>query len=232
MLYWTALTLGFLGSTHCVGMCGPIALALPLTKKEKWEIFKTGLVYNLGRISTYAILGLALGILGQTVALAGWQNTFSIAMGILLLIGALFSINIEHQVVKIPLIKSFYVDIQQRIAPLFRQTSLSSRYWIGFLNGFLPCGMVYVALAGALTAGSIPGSMAFMVLFGLGTLPLMLGMSLIGNLLTPSLKRSFRKLAPVVMIGFACLLIFRGFQVELPMELRFWEAVQNPVMCH
>ena len=91
MWLFSAFLVGFLGSFHCVGMCGPIALALPLEKKSNWSFFSGRLLYNGGRVLTYSVLGLLVGIIGHTIAMAGFQKVLSIATGILILIIAVFN---------------------------------------------------------------------------------------------------------------------------------------------
>src|SRR5690606_26957427 len=86
-MLWTAFLLGFLGSFHCVGMCGPIALAVSGHKASRYVYHKV--LYNLGRSVTYALLGLIVGSLGFSLSLAGAQQWFSIAMGVLILVIAL-----------------------------------------------------------------------------------------------------------------------------------------------
>lgn len=232
MLFWTAFTLGLLGSTHCVGMCGPIALALPLDGRERLWVVMQALLYNLGRISTYITMGLVFGLLGEGLFLAGWQKGFSIVVGSALLLFALFSIDFERKVAAISFIRYFHQFVQRKIAGYFRRNTLGATYLVGFLNGFLPCGMVYLALAGAVASGGLLSGSLFMALFGLGTLPLMLGITLAGKRIPATVKKSLRKMAPFVMAAFAIFLIARGIEVELPAELKFWEALRNPVMCH
>ncbi len=232
MIFWTAFTLGLIGSTHCLGMCGPIALAIPLTASQRMMMTFQALKYNLGRVLTYAFLGAVFGLLGMGVELAGFQKGFSIIIGILLLFAAFFSLDWESRLANKTPLKIFFHFIKRQIGKLLRNDSKQSHLLIGVFNGFLPCGMVYLAIAGAITTGSVLNGMLFMALFGLGTLPLMLGIMLLGNVIKPSFKNILRKIAPFIMVGFALLLIARGLNVNLPTELRFWEALQNDVMCH
>lgn len=232
MIFWTAFTLGLIGSTHCLGMCGPIALAIPMTTSQRLLMTFQALKYNLGRVLTYTLLGLVFGLLGKGVELAGFQKSFSIGIGILLLIAAFFSMNWESALTNKTPLGRFFHFIKKQIGNLLRNRPKQSHLLIGIFNGFLPCGMVYLAIAGAVTTGSVLGGMLFMTLFGLGTLPLMLGLMLLGTVIKPSIKNILRKIAPIVMLAFAMLLIARGLNVDIPTELRFWEALQDEVMCH
>jgi len=232
MIFWTAFTLGLIGSTHCLGMCGPIALAIPMSASQRVLMTFQALKYNLGRVLTYALLGAVFGLLGMGVELAGFQKSFSIFMGIFLLFAAFFSLNWESRLANKTPLSSFFHFIKKQIGKLLRNDSQQSHLLIGIFNGFLPCGMVYLAIAGAITTGSVLNGMLFMTLFGLGTLPLMLGLMLLGNIIKPSLKKLLRTIAPFIMVAFALLLIARGLNVNLPHELHFWEALQNDVLCH
>ncbi len=232
MIYWTAFTLGLLGSTHCVGMCGPIALALPLSKHQKWAIFKNAFIYNLGRIITYSFLGLLLGLIGQGIEIAGFQQTFSIIAGIFLLVSAFAFTSLESRLIQFPVIANFFSWIKSRMRQLLRKGTPQSNFLIGLLNGLLPCGLVYVAVAGAIVAGSALAGALFMSLFGFGTMPLMLGLIFLGQSIRPSFKTALKKATPVFMALFSILLIMRGINVSFPSELAFLELLKAPLMCH
>ena len=83
-----------------------------------------------------------------------------------------------------------------------------------------------------MTSGNMLDGALFMGAFGLGTFPMMLGVTLLGQFLRPTYRQFFRRLAPVVMAAFALLLISRGFNIPIPRELEFWQAIQDPIMCH
>ena len=231
MILWSALLLGLAGSIHCVGMCGPIAMALPLTAREKSAVILQSLLYHLGRVTTYAMMGFFFGLLGWGVALIGYQNILSIGMGVLLLITALFTLSIEKKLFSQPIITRFFNRIKNKLAQLLSIRGKSSAFRIGLLNGLLPCGLVYIAIAGSVATGSHLLGAAYMAAFGLGTLPLMLGVMVFGNHSKQWFAR-FRKLIPYGLFVFGLFLIYRGVVVEIPMELSFWEAGNFPVMCH
>ncbi len=232
MYLWTAFLIGLLGSTHCIGMCGPIALALPLSSKDKLKVAFDGLIYNLGRISTYSIIGLLLGILGKGFAIAGMQKTLSLGMGIFLLIVLLFSINVESKIVQFAPLTRFIYFVKLKLGKLLKTQTKSALYFIGILNGFLPCGLVYMALAGAITAPTVFDSVVFMAAFGMGTLPLMLTVSIAGGFVTPRFRNYVRKITPVFIFLFAVLFMYRGLGIDLPMNLQFWIDQGSPTLCH
>ncbi|MEM6725555.1 MAG: sulfite exporter TauE/SafE family protein, partial [Bacteroidota bacterium] len=165
MIFWTAFTLGLMGSTHCVGMCGPIAMALPGEEQRMWRIVQ----YNLGRLTTYVLLGVLMGLLGTAVSFSGYQSYFSIGMGIVLLITAFLAGNLEAKWLVSGWLSGFYRWVQRQISRLFLAKQVPSHLAIGFFNGFLPCGLVYFALAGALTMPNLSSGILFMLFFGLGT---------------------------------------------------------------
>lgn len=231
-MIWAAFIFGFMGSTHCIGMCGPIALTLPLERSEKWLVFRAALIYNVGRISAYGFMGLLLGIIGTYITMVGFQKGFSVGAGILLLLAAIFSINIEQRLLQLPLLRHFYGQIQKSIGKALRKSGVYQPYWIGFLNGFLPCGLVYLALAGAISSGKIWDGFLFMVAFGLGTLPLMFGIAASGRLISPGIRQRIRNWSPAIMILFSVFLIMRGMNIQPPIELKFWQDLNHPIMCH
>ncbi len=157
MVLTSAFILGLFGSLHCVGMCGPIAMALPLTASEKWTVAVQSLLYQTGRVATYGMMGLVMGFTGWGIALSGYQNIVSIVLGATLILSALFSFSIEKRFMAHPIIHKFYDFLKTRLSGLLAISNRSHAFRVGLLNGFLPCGLVYVALAGAVVTGSIAG---------------------------------------------------------------------------
>ena len=216
MELWTAFIVGLAGSLHCVGMCGPIALALPGQQQHWLRILPGRVLYNLGRVVTYTLLGTVIGLFGRGISLAGYQQTLSIVLGALLVILALFTMQVESRFMALPAVNRVMGRVKSRLARLMRWEHPSSLFQIGILNGFLPCGFVYLALAGALSTGEIGGSMAYMAFFGLGTLPAMLAMSLMGAWLGPRFRRVARPLMVSFTLIFGLLLILRGLDLGIP----------------
>lgn len=232
MELWTAFLVGLLGSMHCVGMCGPIALSLPYQGDNHWISGARVLLYNGGRVVTYSILGLLIGFFGQAILLAGMQIYLSIGLGILLLIIALFSVNVESYLYRVPLFARINIWIKGQIGRLMSSRNPISLLGLGMLNGLLPCGLVYMAVAGAVATGSILKGAAYMALFGLGTIPLMLATAWAGQFVNLHWRRRIRKLLPAFLILFAFLFIARGINFEVPSSIRFWENMQEVPMCH
>jgi uncharacterized protein len=212
MSLWTAFILGLVGSLHCAGMCGPLALALPACASSTPGFVAGRLAYNLGRMMTYGFLGLIFGLVGRSLLVAGVQRWASISLGLFLLLG-LFSSR------KLAFWRPVTVLVERlkfRMAALIRRRSFSSLALLGLLNGLLPCGLVYVACAGATTTGAGLSGVEYMAAFGLGTVPMMLSISLVGRLMPIGLRLQLRKAIPVSVFLLASLLILRGLSLGIP----------------
>jgi uncharacterized protein len=232
MLIWSAFLIGMAGSLHCVGMCGPIAMALPQQGAYRWAMVGKLLLYHLGRITTYAGLGMLIGFLGQGLVLAGLQMYVSVLLGVLLLVVALLSINVETMIHRWAPVRQFQQWVRRSMGQLLNARSNSALLGLGMLNGLLPCGLVYMAVVGAVATGNVFQGAAYMALFGAGTIPLMLLTSVAGQFIDVRWRNQLRRLTPIFLIAFALLFISRGLQFELPTDIRFWEAAQDVPMCH
>lgn len=232
-LYWIAFTLGFFGSLHCIGMCGPLALAVHSSKKVSgFSAFISSFQYNIGRTIGYISLGVLFGLLGSAVSLSGMQRVVSIVLGVIMVLFFIFSINPDQLISKLPSLNQFYKAISQKLFGLFRKSEKVPTIYLGTINGFLPCGLVYIAIAGAISLSNIWGSMGFMLFFGLGTFPAMIGVTLSHQAVSQKLRVSLKKLYPIITLIMGAYLIYRGLMSKLPLELDFFEALKNPVMCH
>jgi len=204
------LAFGFLGSVHCVGMCGPLALSLPGADRMPGRFLVERLLYNAGRVVTYALLGGLVGLVGRVVSLAGFQQVLSIGVGAAMLLVALVPW-VSRQVRRLEQAPSAFLGrVMAPMGGLYRSGGVGAMLTIGLLNGLLPCGFVYAALATAVTAGDPVSSMAFMAAFGLGTGPAMLGVSLVGRLASTNWRARLQRWAPVGLAVVGLLLIVRG----------------------
>lgn len=230
LIYLAPLLLGLAGSLHCVGMCGPLLLALPLDAAGKRQVLRQMLVYHAGRILTYASMGILFGLLGQGLAMAGWQQGLSIAAGVFILGMALLTWRFERLVTALPGFGAFTQWVKQSIGKLLRQNPNGSLFSMGLLNGLLPCGMVYAALAGAIsTAGGTEGGI-FMAAFGLGTLPLLLLVSIMGRSFSVLVRQKISFAQPILLILVGLLLLQRGLHLDLSL---FESAVPKAGLdCH
>lgn len=209
----SALTLGFLGSFHCAGMCGPIALALPL-KNNNWlsRVLST-LIYNFGRTFTYALLGLLFGLIGKGFKMAGFQQTVSIITGIVMILSVLFPLIFRNRFKAKSF--SFISGIQNSLSKMFSVSTYFSLFTIGILNGLLPCGLVYTAVALAITSNDSINGMFAMIAFGLATSPMLIAISIIGNSLGLAIRRVFTKIIPYIVIIIGILFILRGLNLGI-----------------
>lgn len=212
MELWTAFILGLVGSLHCAGMCGPLALALPQAGAAPAQFAAGRLAYNLGRITTYTLLGVVFGLLGRTLLLAGIQRWVSIGLGICLLIGLFAS----RKLARWRPVTAFVGALKTKMSAQLRRRSFTALLLLGILNGLLPCGLVYVAGAGATATSGLLSGMLYMALFGAGTIPMMLAISLSGRLVPFSLRLKLQRAIPVSVFILATLLILRGMSLGIP----------------
>lgn len=212
----SALMLGIIGSFHCAGMCGPIALAIPLNNKNWFSRINGSLIYNIGRAVTYAIMGAVFGLFGKGLVMAGFQKWVSIIMGIIMITSVLFPSLYKNNIDLGKTASSFVGKLKTKLGALLLKRSYSSLLLIGLLNGLLPCGLVYMAIAGAIaTTGSLSGAL-FMFIFGLGTLPMLFAISILSNSLGVKLRTKMTKIIPVVVFIIGVLFILRGLGLGIP----------------
>jgi len=209
------LGLGFITSFHCVGMCGPIALSLPLHGSTKWKKLLGGILYNLGRTVTYALMGLAFGLVGQGLSTLGFQKIVSIVAGIVMISTALFPALFKSSSLDSNLF-SFVSTVRSSLKKLFSSKSYVSLFSIGILNGLLPCGPLYYAVIISTGTGNAVESVFFMILFGLGTIPLLLAISIAGNFISINLRNRINNFFPIIMIIMGVLFILRGLSLNIP----------------
>ncbi len=216
MELWTGFVVGFVGSLHCIGMCGPIAIALSGRRGSHLGFLIKRLLYNIGRTITYSLMGIVAGLIGASVRVAGYQNTLSIALGVLVLLAVLIPSRLTSRLFPLQTWTKMGDKIKALWAKLFGQRSYGSFFLIGILNGFLPCGLVYMALAGAAATGAVTSSILYMFLFGVGTIPVMLATTYLGSFIGLGIRNFVNKLLPVGAIVLAVLLIVRGLSLGIP----------------
>jgi uncharacterized protein len=216
LIFIAAITLGFLGSFHCVGMCGPIALALPVGNARGISRLLLILSYNAGRMLTYSAFGILAGLAGRSIAIAGYQQLLSVMAGILLLLFILIPAGLKPFQKMNSGIFIFFNRIKSSLSALFLRKGHRSLFTIGLLNGLLPCGLVYMALAGAIATGAAMEGAFFMAAFGLGTLPMMLALPFAGSFISLKTRNTMRRAVPALLACMAVLLILRGLNLGIP----------------
>jgi len=212
--------IGVVGSAHCIGMCGPIALALPLGNSKGLKRIFGLLLYNFGRISTYALFGTIFGILGKTFYIAGIQRQISVFLGIMILLGLLVPYVLSQKNKLTGWWYKIFGSLYQEMSALLKNGSFFSLYIIGFINGFLPCGLVYLALAGALAQTAIIDGMLFMVMFGLGTIPAMFSVAWMSRYISIDIRNKIKRASPYLIAFFGILLILRGLNLGVYLSPR------------
>lgn len=213
----SGLVFGFITSFHCAGMCGPIAIALPLHGDTKMEKIFGGILYNLGRTLTYVVLGAIFGFMGQGIGALGFQRWLSIVTGMIMILTVLFPSMFSFSLGSRNRGGFFLLNyIKAGLKNLFSTKSFMSLFTIGVLNGFLPCGPLYSAIIISASYGHMVKSMLFMAMFGLGTMPMLLGISVLGNFISLPLRRKLSNFIPVVIVFLGVLFILRGLNLGIP----------------
>lgn len=209
MLY-TALIFGIISSLHCIGMCGPIVLMLPIDSKNPAKKVLQITTYHLGRLISYGTIGLVFGILGKGLYIAGLQQNLSIVLGILMIIFVIFP---EKKVAKYNFSKPIFKllsNVKSKLGNQFKNKSLLSLLSIGIVNGFLPCAMIYIALFGAMAMQNSTYGMLYMIVFGLGTVPMVSSLAYLNQFFTISFRNKLQKAIPIVVVVIGILFILRG----------------------
>lgn len=215
MLY-SAFIFGLISSLHCIGMCGPIAMMLPIERNNPAKKTTQIITYHLGRLSAYGFIGFIFGLVGKGFFLAGIQQQLSIFIGIAIILVILLPENIFAQYNFSKPVFKLISKIKTALGAQFKNKSYSSLFTIGLLNGFLPCGMVYVALFGAIAMQSPSLGVLYMILFGLGTIPMMSSVVYLNSFLTIPIRNKIQKAVPYVAVLVGVLFILRGLGLGIP----------------
>lgn len=213
----SGVLVGLVGSLHCVGMCGPLVIALPIGSRAFGRFVTGRLIYHGGRVATYVLLGAAAGVLGSAAAFAGAQQGISIVVGAVMLAGVILPSVLRRISSRWSPAKRIHLFVRTRLSALFERQSLPALAGIGMLNGLLPCGLVYVALGTALTLGDPARAMIFLAGFGAGTIPALLGVGFAGKIVRGRGQRLLAIGLPIFTAALAILLILRGLNLGIPM---------------
>ncbi len=230
----SAFILGLLGSFHCIGMCGPIAFMLPVGQSTPTQKFFKVFLYHFGRLFAYSIIGLLFGILGKSLNIFGLQQKLSILIGIIMIIlvlipySTLSKYNFSNPIYKL------ITQVKHNLGLALQKKTPDTFLSIGFLNGFLPCGLVYMAVFGAIASGHILKASLYMLLFGLGTIPLMTVTIYTKDFITQNMRLRIQKIIPVLVILIGILFIIRGMGLGIPYlsPKPVTELVSTSFECH
>ncbi len=212
----TSFFVGLLGSFHCIGMCGPIAIALPVPNSKNLSFVAGRLLYNLGRVATYSFLGAVFGLLGSRFVISGFQQSTSIALGLAIIIAVIIPPKYKAKISQHKFVQKITLPLKSGISDLFKKGTFSAMFLIGILNGFLPCGLVYVALAGAIASGNAISGTAVMILFGLGTVPAMFAATIFGKFINLNIRKKINKAIPAFALVLGLIFILRGMGLGIP----------------
>ena len=215
-MLWSAIILGLLGSFHCVGMCGPIAFMLPVDRSHSLKKVVQIFTYHFGRLLAYSLIGLAFGFVGKGLYLFGIQQQLSIAIGVLMIVIVLIPTRIFNKYNFSKPIYKLISKVKSALGQALKKKTADTFLTIGFLNGFLPCGLVYMAVFGSLASASALQGSLYMFLFGLGTIPLMTTAIYLGKFLNANIKQRIQKAIPVFVVIIGLLFIIRGLGLGIP----------------
>ncbi len=202
-----------MGSLHCLAMCGPLNLLMPQSGIGWSKFLMYRLLYNLGRTCTYVLMGALIGFVGNLLILTELQQYITIAFGFLIIVVVLLA---GPKKMLSPSGRAFQVfqnRIKQWFARWVGKPSLFNGWMVGMVNGLLPCGLVYMAILGAVVAGSAVDGMLYMFFFGVGTIPMLLVVAYTGTVMQVNTRGILLKLLPVLV---GLLFILRGLNLGIP----------------
>ncbi|MDF0716771.1 sulfite exporter TauE/SafE family protein [Muricauda sp. 334s03] len=231
----SALVLGLLGSLHCLGMCGPIAFMLPLDQTNQVKKTAQLSIYHFGRLLAYGVIGVLFGLLGKGLSLFGIQQKLSIGIGVLMIILVLIPGKYLNGHKLLSPIYSIIGKVKSKLGAELKKKTPDTFLTIGFLNGFLPCGLVYMALLGAIAMGSPLKGGLYMMIFGLGTVPLMSLVVYSKGMFSTSIKSRIQKMIPVFVVIIGILFIVRGLGLGIPYvspKQAPTDSVSATIECH
>lgn len=233
MIWLTAIAMGLAGSLHCLGMCAPLQLALPYNNPGVWPL--KFLAYQSGRILTYGILGAFIGTIGQTIVSVGFQQALSVFSGLLILVIVLYGKKLYTFNTK-GIFGSLYNSLKIKMANLLSgKLNTVKLFSLGTLNGLLPCGMVYLAIAASFSTGSVQGAFMYMLLFGLGTWPALFVVHVLKHRMPPFAYTN--QFIGTISVLVAFILILRGLNLGIPylspdFSVGFAKNTLTPINCH
>lgn len=215
-MFITALVFGLLGSFHCVGMCGPIAFMLPVDRTNSVKKVTQITIYHIGRLISYSIIGFIFGLIGKSLYIFGFQQQLSIAIGVLMIVIVLIPYKTFNNYNFSKPVYKFISKVKSALGKALQKKTADTFLTIGFLNGFLPCGLVYMALFAAMATGNTLQGSLYMFIFGLGTIPLMTTAIYFSSFLKGSVRQKIQKAIPVFVILIGLLFILRGLGLGIP----------------
>ncbi|TXE10011.1 sulfite exporter TauE/SafE family protein [Seonamhaeicola algicola] len=229
-----AFVLGILGSFHCIGMCGPIAFMLPVDRTSALKKTLQITAYHFGRLLAYSLIGLLFGLVGKSFYLFGFQQQISIIIGIVMIVIVLIP---QQKLNNFGITKPIYkviAKLKGALGASLKKKSADTFLTIGFLNGFLPCGLVYMAVFGAISGGNALNGSLYMLVFGVGTIPLMTTVIYASNFFKGNIRQKIQKAIPVFVVIIGALFILRGLGLGIPYlsPAPVYDVVNSSIDCH
>lgn len=227
-MFLAAFIMGIAGSLHCVGMCSPLSTAVA---HASGSTMLNRLGYHAARITTYGILGTTTAAIGYTLPMTGFQHLLSIILGVMLVIMAVMGMTSLN----IPFVTPAFVRLNMGLKKIFsryiRKKGIGTTVLLGSLNGLLPCGLTFLALSVCITLARPVYGFAYMFIFGIGTLPALLGMGSIMNLLKNKLHWNIRSVNTGLMMLAGILLIIRVFFVHTNIVHQHEQNLVDIIIC-
>jgi sulfite exporter TauE/SafE len=223
--------LGLAGSMHCAGMCGPLVAALPSPEHRSASFMAGRIAYNVGRVSTYAIMGVVVGLGGSVLSMAIHGMTISVVSGVLMIMLASAQLLLHRSIPMPAFVYRLLQPMRKHLAIRMQHNRIAALVGVGMLNGLLPCGMVTAALVGAAGAGSALNAAGFMTAFGMGTAPMMMALAVGLPMATGRWKNRFRTAAPIVALLLGVFITVRGMGLGIPMLSPASPQQHNPAPC-
>jgi sulfite exporter TauE/SafE len=208
--------MGLMSSFHCISMCGPISLALPIHGQTKLKQFSGLLIYNAGRAFTYSFFGIVIGSVGSVVGWIGYLRYLSIFSGVLILLYVIWPSRFSRVLSTPGFWQKMVKRLKKGMSAMLKSKTLTGWLTLGILNGMIPCGLVYLALISSVATGSAMNGGLFMLIFGLGTFPTMMAVGFSKNLISPVIRNKIRKFSPVILALAGLLLVTRGLLIQYP----------------
>ena len=230
----TAFVLGLVGSLHCVGMCGPIAFMLPVDRTNNYKKVTQIAVYHIGRIFAYGLIGLIFGLIGKSLYIFGFQQQLSIGVGVLMILAVVVPQSVFNKYHFSKPIYRLISKVKSALGSALKKKTADTFLTIGFLNGFLPCGLVYMALFAAIASGNALNGSLYMATFGLGTVPLMTTAIYFSHFLKGAARQKIQKIIPVFVVLIGVIFIFRGLGLGIPYlsPAPITDIVTGAIDCH
>jgi len=204
---WTAVVIGLAGSLHCAGMCSPLAMAITSNR----PFLRDKIIYNSGRVLTYGLLGALAASFGSLFSLSSYQSIISFSIGSLFLLMGFGAIS----GVRIPILTQALNKFTTQLKKLFnywlQKRGSMAVFIMGMLNGLLPCGLTYLAMTYCFILPAAREGFVYMLFFGLGTWPVMIGITWLMGLGFRRITINYQKITTVVFIAIGIWMMARVF---------------------